>query len=45
VPAAVERLLQTYLAHRASSEETFLTFTRRYEIEDLKALCEAEAAA
>jgi len=45
VPSAVERLLQTYLAHRASSDETFLTFTRRHEIEDLKALCEAEAAA
>jgi len=45
VPQTVECLLQTYLAHRTSNEETFLTFSRRHEIEDLKALCEAEAAA
>jgi ferredoxin-nitrite reductase len=44
VPQTVERLLQTYLAHRTSSEETFLAFSRRHEIEDFKALCEAEAA-
>jgi ferredoxin-nitrite reductase len=45
VPHTVERLLQTYLAHRASNEETFLAFTRRHEIEALKELCEEEAAA
>src|ERR1051326_6871178 len=38
-PATVERLLQAYLAHRASPQETFLAFTRRHEIEALKALC------
>jgi ferredoxin-nitrite reductase len=43
-PATVERLLQAYLAHRASPQESFLAFTRRHEIEALKALC-AEAAA
>jgi ferredoxin-nitrite reductase len=42
-PATVERLLRTYLAHRASPQETFLAFTRRHEIEALKALC-AEAS-
>ncbi len=38
-PATVERLLQTYLAHRASPQESFLAFTRRHEIDALKALC------
>jgi len=42
-PATVERLLQAYLAHRASPQETFLRFTRRHEIDALKALC-AEAS-
>jgi ferredoxin-nitrite reductase len=42
-PATVERLLQAYLAHRASPQETFLAFTRRYEIDALQALC-AEAS-
>jgi ferredoxin-nitrite reductase len=41
-PAMVERLLQAYLAHRASPQETFLAFTRRHEVDALKALC-AEA--
>jgi ferredoxin-nitrite reductase len=39
-PATVERLLQAYLAHRASPAETFLAFTRRHDIDALKALCE-----
>jgi ferredoxin-nitrite reductase len=38
-PATVERLLRTYLAHRASPQESFLAFTRRHEIDALKALC------
>jgi ferredoxin-nitrite reductase len=38
-PAMVERLLQAYLAHRASPQESFLAFTRGHEIEALKALC------
>ena len=42
-PATVERLLQAYLAHRSSPGETFLAFTRRHEIDALKALC-AEAS-
>jgi len=38
-PQAVERLLATYLAHRAGPGETFLDFTGRQEIAGLKALC------
>jgi ferredoxin-nitrite reductase len=43
-PRTVERILKAYLAHRASREESFLAFTRRHEIEALKAMTEAEAA-
>jgi ferredoxin-nitrite reductase len=43
VPKTVERMLRTYLAHRASPEEPFIAFARRYEIDALKALVEAEA--
>jgi len=43
-PHVVERMLQTYLAHRASSTEPFFTFTRRHEIGQLKTLFAAEAA-
>jgi ferredoxin-nitrite reductase len=42
-PKTVERVLKAYLAHRASVEESFLTFTRRHEVEALKAFCEAQA--
>ena len=35
-PAAVERLLAAYLAHRAGPRETFLAFTARQDIEELK---------
>jgi ferredoxin-nitrite reductase len=35
-PALVERMLKTYLARRASREETFQAFTRRHAIEALK---------
>ncbi len=45
VPRTVERILKAYLAHRASSEESFLAFARRHEIEALKAMTEREAAA
>jgi ferredoxin-nitrite reductase len=38
-PATVERLLQTYLKHRASSSETFLGFARRHDADGLKAMC------
>jgi ferredoxin-nitrite reductase len=39
VPATVERLLRTYVAHRSSSDETFLTFSRRHDVDALKAMC------
>jgi ferredoxin-nitrite reductase len=37
-PATVERMLKTYLTHRAAPEETFLAFSRRYEVDALKDL-------
>ncbi|HWL31652.1 MAG TPA: NirA family protein [Xanthobacteraceae bacterium] len=37
-PPTVERMLKTYMAHRAAREETFQAFTRRHEIEALKTL-------
>jgi ferredoxin-nitrite reductase len=43
-PGVVARILKAYLAHRASGEETFLTFSRRHEIDALKAMTELEAA-
>ncbi len=45
VPRTVERILKTYLAHRASPEETFLAFAQRHQIDALKAMAELEAAA
>jgi hypothetical protein len=36
--------LKAYLMHRASAEEPFFTFTRRHEIDRLKALFAPEAA-
>lgn len=35
-PRTVERMLKSYLANRASSDETFLAFARRHEIGGLK---------
>ncbi len=43
-PQTVERILKAYLAHRASSDESFIAFARRHEIEALKALADREAA-
>ena len=43
-PRTVERILKAYLAHRASPEETFLAFSRRHEIDALKALADARRA-
>jgi ferredoxin-nitrite reductase len=43
-PATVERLLQSYLKHRSSPDETFLAFSRRLDIETLKAMCVELAA-
>jgi ferredoxin-nitrite reductase len=42
-PKRVERVLKAYLAHRASPQESFLAFTRRHEVDALKALCEQQA--
>jgi ferredoxin-nitrite reductase len=42
-PKTVERLLNAYLANRASTEETFLSFSRRHDGETLRKLAEAEA--
>jgi ferredoxin-nitrite reductase len=42
-PKTVERMLKAYLAHRASAAESFLTFTRRHEIDALKAFNDQEA--
>jgi ferredoxin-nitrite reductase len=44
VPKVIERVLKTYLLHR-TGDETFLAFTRRHDIEALKALVAQEAAA
>jgi ferredoxin-nitrite reductase len=42
-PKTVERMLKGYLAHRAG-DETFLTFSRRHEVEALKLMFDAEAS-
>jgi len=41
-PKTVERILKTYLAHRASREESFIDFARRHEIDALKSLVQRE---
>jgi ferredoxin-nitrite reductase len=38
----IERMLKGYLGHRASRDETFLAFSRRHEVENLKNLFAAE---
>jgi ferredoxin-nitrite reductase len=43
-PKTVEKLLRAYLVHRASPDERFLTFARRYDGEALRRLADAEAA-
>ncbi|TMJ37665.1 MAG: NirA family protein [Alphaproteobacteria bacterium] len=42
-PTTVERMLKAYLAHRASDKETFAAFTRRHDLDSLKAVFEREA--
>ena len=42
-PKTVERLLRAYLANRVSTDETFLTFSRRHDGESLRKLADAEA--
>jgi len=44
-PATVERMLKAYMAHRASPAETFLAFANRHDLDALKGLVAAEAAA
>jgi ferredoxin-nitrite reductase len=43
-PRTVERILKAYLAYRTSRDETFLAFTRRHDVDALKAMTEREAA-
>jgi ferredoxin-nitrite reductase len=43
VPRVIERMLKAYLGNRAAPDESFLSFTRRHEIESLKQICAAEA--
>src|SRR5712664_1748206 len=43
-PKPVEKLLKAYLSHRASPDETFLTFARRHDGETLRKLADAEAS-
>jgi ferredoxin-nitrite reductase len=38
IPAAVERLLRHYLAHRGGAEESFAAFARRQAVETLRAV-------
>ena len=43
-PRTVEKLLKAYLTHRASPDETFLTFARRHDGETLRKLADAETS-
>jgi ferredoxin-nitrite reductase len=43
-PATIERMLKSYLAHRAAPQESFMAFTRRHEIDALKALFATETS-
>jgi ferredoxin-nitrite reductase len=43
-PATIERMLKAYLANRAGAQESFADFTRRHDIDALKALFEARAS-
>ena len=43
-PRIVESILNTYLAHRLSPDESVVAFASRHEIDTLKALCKAERA-
>ena len=43
-PATIERMLKAYLVHRAGAQESFAAFTRRHEVEALKAMFETQAA-
>jgi ferredoxin-nitrite reductase len=45
VPGTVERMLKGYLNHRVGTDETFLTFSRRHEVEALKEMFDAGVSA
>jgi ferredoxin-nitrite reductase len=42
-PRLIERMLKGYLGNRASRGETFLAFSRRHEVENLKSIFAVEA--
>ncbi|KQW23045.1 ferredoxin--nitrite reductase [Afipia sp. Root123D2] len=44
-PATVERILKSYLAHRATVAETFLDFCRRHDVDHLRKLADLEVSA
>jgi ferredoxin-nitrite reductase len=44
-PVVVGRLLKAYLAHRASPDETFLTFSRRHDAASLRQLADEQVSA
>jgi ferredoxin-nitrite reductase len=44
-PQTIERILNAYLANRASPQESFLSFAQRHDSAALKALCEGGGAA
>jgi ferredoxin-nitrite reductase len=44
-PQTVERLLKAFVANRATPDETFFAFTRRYDVEALTAMCTTVAVA
>jgi ferredoxin-nitrite reductase len=44
-PLRIERILKSYLENRASSDESFLAFSRRHDIEALKDMIEGELVA
>jgi ferredoxin-nitrite reductase len=43
-PKTIEKMLNSYLAHRASAQETFLAFSRRHDVKALRGLFEGGAA-
>jgi ferredoxin-nitrite reductase len=44
-PRTIERMLKGYLAHRTGLDETFLAFSRRHEIESLRAMFDEKVPA
>jgi ferredoxin-nitrite reductase len=43
-PATIERMLKAYLANRKGAQESFADFTRRHDLDALKALFETQAS-